>query len=122
MLDTRLHRSTADMSMTASPTAIERIFATWRRAQLAGALKPYMSDILSDDRVKGAITLDILEKCRELKARSYTQASTFLELLDSQALSPQAVTAVQDALLDAKAGHLLNGGVGKLSATATVLS
>ena len=107
------------MTSAQAATAFRHIFGKQEHAQLAGSLKHYLSDILLDSRVEEETALDIRKKCQEPKAEPYEQAKRFLDVLNSGALSPQAINAVRSALLDAKAGHLLNGGVGKPSATAT---
>ena len=102
------------MSRADQSTGLQQIFGSQKRAELASALQHYMLDILSSSEVQEETALDCIMRCRELGGATYSQALRFLDLLDSRALSPAALQAVRNVLLEAKAGHLLNGGSGKL--------
>ena len=82
---------------------------------LAATLQHYTRTVLVHHKVVSTLNQDALRTLRDADARPYHQATAFLNLLDGGAASPDAVMAIEEALKDAKAEHLLKGSCCKLA-------
>ena len=97
------------MNESSAATALVQLFGpNVNRSTLATALKHYLKAVLNDQEFAAACSQGLRAGLRDLEEKPHAQAFTFMEALDSFALSPQAISALRRVLEEEGGGHLLS--------------